>query len=113
MDCTEELNGHLAVYARNRSVLLDGLAQAGLTRIAPADGAFYVYADVSHITDDALALSQEILAEAGVAVTPGLDFDPHTGHHWLRFSYAQGAAAIAEGTARLVSFFEARRLSVS
>ncbi len=109
MDCTEELNGHLKVYARNRTVLLDGLSRAGLTKIAPADGAFYVYADVSHMTDDALALSQEILAEAGVAVTPGLDFDPHAGHHWLRFSYAQGAEAIAEGTARLVRFFETRR----
>lgn len=106
MDCTEELEANRAVYAANRDIVLDGLKTAGLTKIAPADGAFYVYADVTHLTDDALALSQRILAEAGVAVTPGLDFDPVDGRHWLRFSYARSTEDMREGIARLRTFFK-------
>ena len=102
-----ELDEHRAVYARNREVLLDGLAAAGLTRTAPADGAFYVYLDVSHLTSDSLALSRRILAEAGVAVTPGLDFDKARGGGFLRLSYARGTPEIAEGVARLGRFFDA------
>jgi aspartate/methionine/tyrosine aminotransferase len=102
-----ELNEHRVTYARNREILLAGLAEAGLTRTAPADGAFYVYADVSHLTRDSRALCDRILAEAGVAVTPGLDFDKSRGHGTLRFSYARGTAEIEEGVARLVRFFRA------
>jgi hypothetical protein len=75
-----ELDEHRVTYARNREVLLDGLAEAGLTRTAPADGAFYVYVDVGHLTGDSLALASRILEEADVAVTPGLDFDKGRGH---------------------------------
>ncbi len=107
-DCTDELDGHLDVYAANRDVLMAGLADAGLTRYAPPDGAFYVYVDVSDYTDDARAFAAQILAEAGVAVTPGLDFDPVEGHKWLRFSYARGTADIVEGVARLQSFMKDR-----
>jgi aspartate/methionine/tyrosine aminotransferase len=78
---------------------------AGLTKTAPADGAFYVYVDVGHLTDDSLALSSRILAEAGVAVTPGLDFDKGRGHRTLRLSYARGTAEIEKGVARLTRFF--------
>lgn len=89
--------------------MLKGLHDCGLTDTAPADGAFYIYADVSDWTDDALAFSAEILEQAGVAVTPGLDFDKARGHATLRFSYARATADIEEGVARLKSFFAARR----
>lgn len=104
MDCTDELEANMGVYRRNRALMLDGLAEAGFTRLAPPDGAFYVYADVSEFTDDAHAFAAEILAEAGVAVTPGLDFDKVRGHRTLRFSYARSTADIEEGLARLKRF---------
>ncbi len=108
MDCTEELEANLAVYARNRALMLEGLPKAGFDRIAPPDGAFYVYADVSHLTDDSRAFAAEILERAGVAVTPGLDFDPARGAGTLRFSYARATADIEEGLARLAAFMGAR-----
>jgi len=108
-DCAEELDGHLAVYAANRDVMIAGLTQAGLGKFAPPDGAFYLYVDVSDYTDDAHGFATLILEEAGVAVTPGLDFDPVEGHKWLRFSYARATADIVEGVARLQAFMEARR----
>ncbi|MDG1377578.1 MAG: aminotransferase class I/II-fold pyridoxal phosphate-dependent enzyme [Yoonia sp.] len=108
-DCAEELDGHLAVYAANRDVMIAGLTRAGLGKFAPPDGAFYLYVDVSDYTDDARAFAAQILEEAGVAVTPGLDFDPVEGHRWLRFSYARATADIVEGVARLQAFMEARQ----
>lgn len=108
-ECRDELDSHLDVYAANRDVLMVGLAAAGLTKYAPPDGAFYVYVDVSDYTDDARAFSAQILAEAGVAVTPGLDFDPVEGHKWLRLSYARSTADITEGVARLQKFMDSLR----
>ena len=107
-DCTDELNSHLDVYAANRDLLMVGLAAAGLSKYAPPDGAFYVYVDVSDYTDDARAFAAQILDQAGVAVTPGLDFDPVEGHKWLRLSYARATADIAEGVARLQAFMRDR-----
>ncbi|MCO4846432.1 MAG: aminotransferase class I/II-fold pyridoxal phosphate-dependent enzyme [Yoonia sp.] len=107
-DCTDELDRHLHVYAANRDLLMDGLAVAGLSKYAPPDGAFYVYVDVSDYTDDARAFAAQILDQAGVAVTPGLDFDPVEGHKWLRFSYARATADIAEGVTRLQTFMKDR-----
>ena len=104
-----ELDQHREVYARNRAILLEGLAQAGLSRAAPADGAFYVYADVSDFTDDARVFARTILDEAGVAVTPGLDFDKARGAGTLRFSYARATADIEEGVARLIAFMDTLR----
>jgi len=101
LDATEELEKNRAVYRANRALLLEGLPKAGFGHIAPPDGAFYVYADVSELTDDSRALAARILAEAGVAVTPGLDFDPVRGARTLRFSYAGSTADIAEGLRRL------------
>ena len=109
LDCVEELEANRAVYAENRRLMLEGLPRAGFTRIAPPDGAFYIYADVSDLTDDSLALSGELLREAGVAVTPGLDFDPVRGARTLRFSYARATADIVEGLARLQSYMAQRR----
>ncbi len=108
MDCEGELEANLAVYAANRALMLDGLPKAGFDRIAPPDGAFYVYADVSDLTDDSRAFAAEILDKAGVAVTPGLDFDPVRGGGTLRFSYARATADIEEGLARLAAFMAAR-----
>ncbi len=108
MDATEELEANMAVYAKNRALMLEGLPKAGFTKIAPPDGAFYVYADVSDITEDSRALAAEILDKAGVAVTPGLDFDPERGATTLRFSYARATADIEEGLSRLTAFMAAR-----
>jgi aspartate/methionine/tyrosine aminotransferase len=104
MDCEGELQANLAVYAENRRLMLEGLPRAGFARIAPPDGAFYVYADVSDLTSDSLALARRILEEAGVAVTPGLDFDPVRGAGTLRFSYARATEDIREGLRRLEAF---------
>ena len=108
MDAGDELQANLAVYTRNRLMMLEGLPKAGFDRIAPPDGAFYVYADVSEITNDSRALAAEILEGAGVAVTPGLDFDPIRGHQTLRFSYARSTADIEEGLRRLQRFMAQR-----
>ncbi len=108
MECGDELQANLAVYAENRRLMLEGLPAAGFTRIAPPDGAFYVYADVADLTEDSLSFAAEILDGAGVAVTPGLDFDEGRGARTLRFSYARSTADIAEGLRRLKAFMEAR-----
>lgn len=108
MDCHDELQANMAVYRANRALMLEGLPKAGFDRIAPPDGAFYVYADVSHITDDSRAFAAEILDKVGVAVTPGLDFDPVRGGGTIRFSYARATADIEEGLDRLARFMKAR-----
>ncbi|SFX04047.1 Aspartate/methionine/tyrosine aminotransferase [Paracoccus pantotrophus] len=108
LDCVDEAEANLAVYAENRRLMLERLPRIGFSRIAPPEGAFYIYADVSELTTDSLAFAAEILEKAGVAVTPGLDFDPHRGAQTLRFSYAAGAAEIAEGLDRLAAFMAAR-----
>lgn len=108
MECDAELQANLEVYKANRKVMQEGLRAAGFDRFAPPDGAFYVYADVSDITDDSRAFADEILREAGVAVTPGLDFDPDRGAGTLRFSYARSTEDIIEGLARLKTFMAER-----
>lgn len=108
LEGVDELEANRAAYAENRRLMLEGLPRAGFTKIAPPDGAFYIYADVSDLTADSRALAAEILEKAGVAVTPGLDFDPHRGGQTLRFSYARATEDIAEGLARLTSFMASR-----
>jgi aspartate/methionine/tyrosine aminotransferase len=100
-----EADGHVERYATNRRLLLDGLPEIGLTRLAPADGAFYVYADVAHLTDDTLAFGRRILDETGVAVAPGIDFDPIDGHTWIRLSFAGATEDVREGLERLGRWF--------
>lgn len=100
-DCTEELEARVAAYRANRDILLAELPGAGFDRLAPSDGAFYIYADVSEWTDDSQEFCRRMLAETGVACTPGLDFDPLEGRRTLRFSYAGSAADMAEATRRL------------
>jgi aspartate/methionine/tyrosine aminotransferase len=101
LDCREALDGYVAAYARNRELLLGELPQAGFDRLAPADGAFYLYAEIAHLTNDSEAFCRRMLAETGVAAAPGVDFDPERGHRTLRFSFAGPEAEIAEAARRL------------
>jgi aspartate/methionine/tyrosine aminotransferase len=96
-----ECDGHVARYAANREVLLAGLRELGWTRLAPADGAFYVYADVRHLTDDSMAFALRLLADTGVALTPGVDFDTADGGHFVRLSFAGSMDEIRAGLERL------------
>jgi len=100
-DCTGELDAIVTAYAESREILVAGLAEAGITRIAPPDGAFYVYADISHLGMDSPTLCARWLTEIGVAVTPGIDFDPEQGDRWVRFSYSESTDDIAEAVRRL------------
>jgi len=100
-DCLEELDANVATYARNREILLEGLPMAGLTKLAPADGAFYLYADVSHLTNDSQSFCTRMLAETGVAATSGIDFDPQLGGRFVRFSYAGPTRSMEEAVKRL------------
>jgi aspartate/methionine/tyrosine aminotransferase len=108
LDCDDELAANRAAYARNRALMLEGLPKAGIDSFAPPDGAFYVYADISHLTNDSLDFARRLLDQAGVATAPGVDFDPARGGGTLRFSYAGSTADIAEGLERLGDFI--RRL---
>jgi aspartate/methionine/tyrosine aminotransferase len=108
-ECTEELDGHVARYAANRTILLDGLRAAGIERCAPADGAFYVYADVSHLTDDSEALCREWLDQLGVAVTSGIDFDPVRGRQWVRLSFCGAGDDVTEAVHRIDGWVRRQR----
>jgi len=99
--CRAELDGHVARYRVNRDLLISALGAAGLTRFAPAEGAFYLYVDVSNLTRDCEEFCRRLLAETGVAVTPGLDFDPIDGGGWVRFSFAGATESVAEAARRL------------
>ena len=100
-DGFDELEANKRVYAASRELLLNELPRAGFAKIAPADGAFYLYADVSELTDDSPALARRILDEAGIAVTPGADFDAERGRRFLRFSYSGSTADMVEAARRL------------
>lgn len=103
-DAQEELQGHVARYAASRAVLLDALPRLGVERLAPPDGAFYVYADVTPWTDDSVAFCARLLGATGVAITPGIDFDPARGRGFVRFSYAADTPIVAEAVQRLEAF---------
>lgn len=100
-DATEELEANKAVYARNRALLLDELPSLGFSKLAPADGAFYLYADIAHLTDDSESFAKAMLREIGVAATPGVDFDESRGRHFLRLSYAGTFEQMREAVRRL------------
>lgn len=103
-DCRDELEANVRRYADNRALLLDRLPRAGFDRLAPADGAFYIYADVSGLTNDSDEFCRRMLADIGVAATPGLDFDAERGHQFIRFSFAGSAADIAAAAGRLLEW---------
>ncbi|WP_072807271.1 pyridoxal phosphate-dependent aminotransferase [Rhodococcoides yunnanense] len=96
-----ELDGHVRRYGVNRRILLDGLADLGVTDLAPADGAFYAYADIGHLTQDSRAWCEQVLATTGVALAPGVDFDTVHGHHTVRFSFAGATADMHAALERL------------
>jgi len=100
-DCEDELQANLARYAANREVLLTELPKAGLDDLAPADGAFYVYADVTRHTNDSVDFCRRLLADTGVACTPGVDFDPSRGHATIRFSFAGATETMVEACRRI------------
>ena len=108
MDCSDELQAHHAMYARNRELLLDALPALGLANIAPPDGAFYLWADVGHLTDDSMAFCTRLLQETGVALAPGVDFDPVDGHRFIRFSFAPDTGRVEEALRRLAPWFAAQ-----
>ena len=104
-DCGEELDGHIETYARNRDLLLSALPAMGLAQIAPPDGAFYVYADIGHLTNDSLAFCTRLLEETGVATAPGIDFDPVNGGRFMRFSFAVSTPLVEDAIARMKPWF--------
>ncbi|WP_218020131.1 pyridoxal phosphate-dependent aminotransferase [Nocardia anaemiae] len=100
-EAKEELDGHVRRYAVNRQLLLEGLPKLGITELAPADGAFYAYADIGHLTDDSRKWCAEVLDHTGVALAPGIDFDTAAGHRTVRFSFAGATADIEAALVRL------------
>jgi aspartate/methionine/tyrosine aminotransferase len=100
-DGREEMEAIKRGYLENRQILIDGLPKAGLTKFLPADGAFYLYADVSDFTSDSFAFAREMLEKAHVAATPGVDFDPIHGRAFIRFSYARSAEEMHEAVTRI------------
>jgi aspartate/methionine/tyrosine aminotransferase len=103
-DSRDELEINRRAYAANRTLLLDGLPAVGLGGIVPADGAFYIYCDVSGLSDDSRRFARSMLDETGIAVTPGIDFDSEQGHRYIRFSYAGRTGEIAEALQRLAAW---------
>lgn len=93
-------------YQENRRILIEGLPKAGLTRFLPADGAFYLYADVSDFTSDSFEFAQQMLEQAHVAATPGLDFDPIHGRSFIRFSYARSPQEMREAVDRIAHWLK-------
>jgi len=107
-DCGEELDGHIANYAANRAAMLAALPALGLAKIAPPDGAFYIWADIGHLTNDSMAFCTRLLQDTGVATAPGVDFDPVDGHRFMRFSFAVSTPEVEEAIARMIPWFAAQ-----
>jgi aspartate/methionine/tyrosine aminotransferase len=101
-DCAPELDANIAAYRRSRALLLDALPRAGFAKLCPAEGAFYIYADVSDRTNDSQEFCRRMLAEAGIAAAPGVDFDRGRGHHFVRMSYCGPEADIRGAIERLM-----------
>lgn len=108
MDATDELQAHLATYADNRQHVMSALMGLGITRLAPADGAFYAYANVGHLTDDSLGFCKQLLQDTGVAINTGLDFDPVDGGRSIRISFAVSREETAEAMRRFGDWLRAR-----
>ncbi|NBU27030.1 MAG: aminotransferase class I/II-fold pyridoxal phosphate-dependent enzyme [Caulobacteraceae bacterium] len=113
MDCRDELEGHVEVYRRNRDLLLAALPKLGLNAIAPPDGAFYIWADVGHLTQDSLGFCGRLLSDTGVATAPGIDFDPVEGHHFIRMSFAVSTPEIEAAISLMIPWFAARAAEVN
>lgn len=112
-DCEGELEAHVQTYARNRAMLLDALPRLGLANIAPPDGAFYIYADVRHLTGDSMGFCERLLLDTGVAIAPGIDFDPIDGNRYVRFSFAVSTDEVAEALRRITPWLAERTREAS
>jgi len=108
MDEAAVLEGYVATYARNRERMLAALPALGLRSIAPPDGAFYIWADIGHLTDDSLSFCEQLLRDTGVATAPGVDFDPVHGHRFMRFSFAVSTEEVEDALRRMTPWFAAR-----
>ncbi|MGN2641873.1 pyridoxal phosphate-dependent aminotransferase [Nocardia takedensis] len=106
-EAKNELDGHVRRYAANRRLLLEGLPELGITELAPADGAFYAYAHIGHLTDDSRDWCARVLEHTGVALAPGIDFDTVAGDRTVRFSFAGATADIEEALVRLGRYLNA------
>ena len=106
LDAKKELEENVKVYKKNREILIDELPKMGFKKFSPPDGAFYIYIDVSEFTKDSLKFTRDILNKAGVAITPGLDFDQNRGNTTIRISYARSTKDIIEGVRRLKNFMK-------
>src|SRR6202012_1716238 len=107
-DGSAEMEAIKRGYLENRRILIEGLPRAGLTRFLPADGAFYLYADVSDFTADSFTFAGEMLEKTHVAATPGVDFDPVHGRQFIRFSYARSAQEMREAVERIAHWLKGR-----
>jgi len=105
-NCKDELDKVVEEYAENRKILLVELPAMGIDRLAPVEGAFFVYANVSHLTDDSVAFCRAMLHETGVVAVSGMDFDREQGHHYVRFSFSGTKADMVEAMARLRVWLE-------
>jgi aspartate/methionine/tyrosine aminotransferase len=103
-ECKDILDEHIKRYAKNRDILLENMPKAGFDLFPPLDGAFYLYAHVKHLTKDSVEFCKKMLRETGIIATPGTDFDPIHGHHYVRFSYAGSTEDILEATKRLIEW---------
>ena len=111
MDSKEELEQNIDIYKKNREILLEELPKAGLKTFSPPDGAFYIYIDISEFSNDSLKFCKDVLEKAGVAITPGLDFDQKRGNSTIRFSYARSTEDIKEGAERIKKFMKINFMS--
>ena len=102
----EILNNNVLIYKKNRDLLINFFEDMGFNKYAPADGAFYLYLDVSKITDNSTNFAIRLLKEAGVSSTPGADFDHNLGNKFIRFSYGGTHKEIVEGTKRIYNWLK-------
>ena len=108
MNSVTELDAHVATYRANRALMLDALPHLGLSKVAPPDGAFYLYADAGHLTQDSFGFCRELLVDTGIVAAPGIDFDPVDGHRFIRFSFAVATPQVEDAIARMMPWFAAR-----
>jgi aspartate/methionine/tyrosine aminotransferase len=105
-DCSDELQGHIQTYAANRALMLAALPAMGLAQIAPPDGAFYIWADIGHLTQDSMAFCAQLLEDTGVCTAPGVDFDPVNGDKFIRFSFALSTAETKQAITLMIPWFQ-------
>ena len=107
-DCYEEAEANVKRYEINRDVLLNELPKAGIKDLAPADGAFYIYANIAHFSNNSVEFCQRMLSDIGIACTPGVDFDPDRGCHNVRISFAGSTETVRESCRRINSWLKFR-----